>query len=375
MGMVEASTLMKIAIFGITFSMIANLMIAAFASGQSDYSLQDIQAGRDQLVSFSGETLVNDTPWYLTHVYTPYNPEMDSNDVLNHIDADGWLYGTDVTSYSEIGKNAFISLDKNQKSNQKISVGDPLKYEVQTGKEWWNGGNDWGIVLMDPSIVQSFAWLFGDDDFERVGYRYSSGEANNWNYSGYRYVFDPALPFSSGASSKDGSLSLVWYNYNPPGSSYTETGLSGGLDIYNGGVKLASYSASDIIAGYQSTSGLAQVYDFDFEGTHLNLSIKFLPDALTKYKSLRAAWDDGYWQMAISSASAGNFFDVENSTSFEVTAGSMFDTFIQIYTLKYPTFEDEPLINYVLWLLVGLPMTMAMLFVTMGVVGGVFKFF
>lgn len=370
MGMVEASTLMKIAIFGITFSMIASLMVAVFASGQSDYSLQDIQAGRDQLVSFSGETLVNDTPWYLTHVYTPYNPETDSNDVLNHIDADGWLYGTDVTSYSEIGKNAFISLDKNQKSNQKITVGDPLKYEVQTGREWWNGGNKWNITIMDPWMANLFTGGKAGD-----GYTYTSGEANNWNYSGYRYVFDPALPFNSGASSKDGSLSLVWYNYTPPGSSYTETGLSGGLDVYNGGVKLASYSASDIIAGYQSTSGLAQVYDFDFEGTHLNLSIKFLPDALTKYKSLRAAWDDGYWQMAISSASAGNFFDVENSTSFEVTAGSMFDTFIQIYTLKYPTFEDEPLVNYVLWLLVGLPMTMAMLFVTMGVVGGVFKFF
>lgn len=370
MGMVEASTLMKVAIFGITFSLIASLMVSVFASGNPDYSLSDIQAGRDQLVSFSGETLVNDTPWFLTHVYTPYNPSTDDQDILNHIDDDNWLYGEEITNYSEIGKSAFISLDKNQKSNQKITVGDPYAYSVQTGKSWWNGGNEYGVVI-------PFAWAISKINSTVIGdgYTYNSGEANTWNYTGYRYVFDPALPFSVGASSKDGSLSLVWYNYTPPGASYSETGLSGGLDIYGGDVKLASYSATDIIAGYQSTSGYAQVYDFDFSGVHLNLSIKFYPDAIEKHGSLRAAWDAGYWQMAISSASAGNFFDVENSSAFDVTAGSMFDTFIQIYTFKYPTFEDSPWANYVLWLMVGLPMTMAMLFVTMGVVGGVFKFF
>ena len=78
--------------------------------------------------------------------------------------------------------------------------------------------------------------------------------------------------------------------------------------------------------------------------------------------------------MAISSASAGNFFDVENSNSFTNTAGSMIDTFIQIYTFSYPEFK-EPWVNVILWILVGLPMTMAMLLVTMRLVGGIFKIF
>ena len=78
--------------------------------------------------------------------------------------------------------------------------------------------------------------------------------------------------------------------------------------------------------------------------------------------------------MAISSASAGNFFDVENSNTFSVTAGTMFDTFIEIYTFEYPKF-DEPWIDVILWLLVGLPMSLAMLCLTMRVVGGVFKIF
>ena len=78
--------------------------------------------------------------------------------------------------------------------------------------------------------------------------------------------------------------------------------------------------------------------------------------------------------MAIASASAGNFFDVENSNAFSVTAGSAFDTFIKIYTFDYPEFENG-WVNFIMWLLVGLPMTMGLLFITLRLVGGVFKIF
>mgnify|MGYP003307731408 CR=1 FL=1 len=78
--------------------------------------------------------------------------------------------------------------------------------------------------------------------------------------------------------------------------------------------------------------------------------------------------------MAISSASAGNFFDVENSNAFNVTAGSMLDTFVQIYTFEYPHF-DNSWMEFIMWILVGLPMTLGMLLITMRLVGGVFKIF
>ena len=111
-----------------------------------------------------------------------------------------------------------------------------------------------------------------------------------------------------------------------------------------------------------------------FEDTHLNLTIRFPPNVYERYASLMDAWNDGAWSMAISSASAGNFFDVENSDAFTLTAGSMFDTFIDIYTFDYPYLGDS-WSEVILWLLVGLPMTIAMLCVTARVVGGVFKIF
>lgn len=366
-------TLIKIAIFGITMSIMATCMVTWFAAGTSDYDYDTIQAYRNDLTTFSGNSLVNDTPWVLTGAYTPFNPSVVSDsDIPNHIDPDGWLYGESL-AYSEIGKAADIRLDKDYKSNQLLSVGDPYDYEYRNGKTWWNGGNDFGITVIDPKVVQFFSWRFGQGVNPDEGYVMETGSANNWVYSGIRYTFDPTLPFSNGSSSKDGTLSLVWYDTG------SDTGLSGGLEIYGGRggssqVLLAHYSASDIIAAYQSNGGYAQVYDFDFDGTHLNLSIRFDPTVFKTYSSLRDAWDDGAWSMAISSASAGNFFDVENSNTFSVTAGTMFDTFIEIYTFEYPKF-DEPWVDVILWLLVGLPMSLAMLCLTMRVVGGVFKIF
>lgn len=372
----DDKTLIKIAIFGIAFSLIVTGMLTFFAEGTGDYDYDTIAEYRKELINFSGESMINETPWVLTHVYTPFQPgSVPDSEIPNHTDEAGWLFGRDV-DYADKGKVAGISLSPSAKSNQMLSIGDPYSYEYQSGREWWNGGNPWNITVMDPWLANIFTGGRSGD-----GYTYTSGTGNNWNYTGYRYVFDPTLPFSGGSSSKDGQLSLVWYSFND------ETGLSGGLDIYGPGheygekaaeTRLASISADKIILGSQSNGGYATVYDFDFNGTILHLSVSFGPGAATDYPSLRHAWDEGSWTIAISSASAGNFFDVEQSNSFVSTTGSMIDTFVKIYTFKPldgVNFNDDPWVNVILWLMCGLPMTMAMLLVSMRMVGGIFKIF
>lgn len=367
---------MKVAIWGVAFSIIVTALLATFAAGTGDYDYDVIKSYQDDLVEFSGETLLNDTPWVLKHVYTPFDPANTPQDQYeSHTDEAGWLFGTDmINSYPDKDKAAFIHLDSNQKSNQILSVGESIDWSYTVGKEWWNGGNDYGIVFPLAKIVSAVnPKLIGD------GYIYNSGTGNNWNYTGYRYVFDPTLPFSEGSSAKNGQLSIVWYD------TATDTGLSGGLDIYGSNHKygspaeetrLASISASDIIRAYQTNSGYASIYDFNFDGAHINLSIRFDADVLERYPSLRAAWDAGAWSMAISTVSAGNFFDVDNDPSaFVTSAGSMVDTFIQIYTFSYPEFDNDPWANVILWLFVGLPMTLGLLFITARLVGGVFKIF
>ena len=372
-------TLIKIAIFCIAMSVLSTCLVTMYVGGSGDYDYDTIQTYRSELQTFSGGQLVNDNPWVLNGVYTPFNPNNTANeDIPDHIERDGnrttgWLYGEKISDYAYLGQVADIKLDPDQKSNQLLTVGDPLDFTYRNGKSWWNGGNDAGITLFDPNVIRFFSKVTGigniSDDY---GYETTSGSANNWNYTGYRYTFDPVLPFNDQASSKDGRLSLVWYQIPD------DTGLSGALEIYAGKdseqIKLGRISATDIINTFKNSMGYVQTFDFNFEGTHLNLTIRFDPTVYNSYGTLQQAWDAGSWSLAISSASAGNFFDVDNSNAFNVTAGSALDTFIQIYTFDYPHFSNS-WIEFIMWLLVGLPMTLAMLFITLRLVGGVFKIF
>lgn len=383
-GTGDDNTLLKVAVFGIAMSIVSTCLVALYIGGSSDYDYDTIQGYRNDLTTFSGGMITDDTPWVLTDVYTPFIPsEVPEDQIASHIDKDGWLYGQRISTYNQIGKSADIRLDKNQKSNQKLSYGEWTDYTYRNGKAWYNGGNDYGIVI--PGVIPwlntykklANKYLDANFDTENTGYTTTTVSANNWNYTGYRYTFDPTLPFAQGASSKDGTLSIVWYDIG------TDTGLSGGLQIYANGrtasagdqILLASYSAFDIIRAFQSAGGYVQVFDFKFEDVHLNLTVRFDPVVFSKYASLLDAWNDGAWAMAISSVSAGNFFDVENSNAFNLTTGSVFDTFIDVFTFKTPSFGNDPWVDVIMWLLVGLPFTIALLCVTMRVVGGVFKIF
>jgi len=342
----DDATLMKVAIFGLAMSIICTMGIQIMFVETGDYDYEDIQAYRNELISFSGETMVNNNPWVLTHVYTPWNTSLDPS---THYD-DGWLYGEDITTYPDLNKSADIHMSPDYKSSVPITfTREVASYEQRNGSQWW-------------ANIPIIGWIGESLGFDP--YTYKTVIANNWNYTGYRYVLDPTLPFAEDPntpSARDGSLSLVWYSYGG------QEGLSGGLDIYGGEVKLASYSATDIIADYNDGSSYATVYDFDFEGTHLNLSIRFNPTVIELGTPLMEAWSNGDWSFAISSVSAGNFLDVKGSNAYATTMGGMLDTFIQIYTFNLPDFNNE-WAAMVLWLMVGLPMTIAMLCVTMRVI-------
>lgn len=343
-------SLIKIAVFGVTFSLISTVGIAILFSGYSDdYDFDAIADFRQDLISFSGEMMLNQTPWVLTGVYTPWN---DGLPVEGHLDSDNWLYGEMISDYDGIGEVAAIRLDPSQKSSVPISVSDrDYSYQEKDGFQWWvNGG---GLLPFLPAITLPLADYFDVDPA-----KYIDGTATLWNYTGYRYVFDPTLPIgvedeTGQISSRDGSLSVVWYSYGG------QEGLSGALQIYGGDILLASYTATDIIAAYSSESGYASVYEVDFQGAKLNLSIRFDPDVILSGVPLMQAFVSGNWSMAVSSLSAGNFFDVENSAAFDMTAGSVVDTFVSIYTFDLPN-TNSAWADLILWLLVGLPMTMAM---------------
>ena len=344
MSVGDDATLIKIAVFGITVSVIATMCIALLLPTQgNNYSYEDISRYRNEVAAFSGRSMLNETPWVLEHVYTPWSP---SYGVDGHLAGDNWLYGEEITNYSELGKSADIHLTPDQKSNRPLSISD-YTYTTVVGRDWW--------AFADIPNFLGSADIYGEV------------HKDYWDFTGYRYQFIPTLPFSAGTSAADGALNLVWYSYDG------NEGLSGGLEIYGNDVLLASYSASDIIGAYQATSGYANQYNFNFDGVSLNLLIRFNPDSMTAGKSLWQMWTDGDWTLAITTISAGNFYDIANSNSFVNTAGSMINTFIDIYTFNTPSINN-PVMDVILWLIVGLPFTIALLCVSLRVIDTVFPF-
>lgn len=342
--------LVKLAVFGVTMSVMCTLLAGVFLTDNGDYSFDEISAYRSDLVGFSGESMLSSTPWVMTDVMTPWVPSMGTDGHTKN----GWLYGESI-DYPDIGKSADIRLDPGQKSAVPLQYSlDVKEYTKADGYQWWASG-----LLTPMAVIYNALGI----DF----HRYVTDKADSWNYTGYRYVFDPVLPFKSTeesgqVSTVDGELSIVWYSYNG------QEGLSGGLEIYGGDIRLASYSAADIVSEYSTTSGYASMYDFDFQGTHLTLSIRFNAEAIESGMPLMQAWQQGDWSMAISSVSAGNFFDITGSTSFASTAGGMIETFSKIFTFNFRT--GNLLIDTVLWLMVGLPMLMAMLCIALKLVNG-----
>lgn len=360
----DDSTLIKIAVFGVTMSIFCTAMFTIMLSGAAmgDYDLDEIAGYRDDLVNFSGETMLNQNPWILTSVKTPWVESMGTD---GHIDADGWLYGESI-DYDGLNSAAAIRLDPNNKSSVPLTISEQtVPYEVTEGFQWWvDGGGLWSFAI---PFTYNLTELLGGDPVKR-----STETATIYNYTGYRYVFDPTLPFAvddegnriTQASARDGSLSIVWYNYAG------QEGLSGALQVYGGDVLLASYAATDIIAAYNGASGYATTYDFNFNGAVLTLSIKFDEDVIAGGMPLMQAWANGNWTMAISSLSAGNFFDVANSVSFDLTAGGMIDTFTNILKMDMP-YTTSPWANLVMWILVVLPMTLALACVTLKLISSI----
>ena len=332
-----------VAITCTVISLVVTFMVAGLLPAAANYDWDQVQQARQDVADFTGESMINNTPWKLTGVYTPWVIGMDFD---GHITEDGFLFGTEIDDYPDLGKTANIKLDTGNKSTIPLATGEQKGKITTYEKKWW-------------ASIPGIEWIaqqFGRDDLYNVSQQ--DYDAAVWNYTGYRYEFDPMLPFKYGAdaqaSAVDGKLSIVWY------TNRNSDGISGGLVIYgNDNVLLAQIEAADIIGSYNTMSGYSSKYRFDFLGTDIYLNVRFDPNVINTSMDLQQAWINGDWAMSVTSPSAGTFLDVKNSTSFTSTLGNMWQTFKDIFTFDLPNIDGYW--NLILWLLVSFPAELALL--------------
>lgn len=346
----------RVAIFATVLSITVTALFSIILPGvTTEYSYEDFTNERDSVMSFTGDNMINSNPWKLVQVTTPYTIGTDYN-----VDDSGFLYGSSV-DYADIGSSVF-RMDNTQRSGTTLNQSNETVTVTETEVKWQYRNNitKWaaipGAVVLSNITgrpVEFFTTTTNEVDYP------------TWQHTGYRYVLKPMLPFKDDTSSSvDGSLSLVWYK-SPNGSQ----GISGGLVIYgNNRTIISNYSATDIISDYNTSSGYSTKYNFTFDGIPLSLNIRFDPEVINGSASLEDAWDNGSWSIAITSVSAGNFLDLQDSSSFTTSLGSIVNTFINIYKFDIPN-VNNPLYNVLLWLFCVFPAELALMLFLKSVFG------
>lgn len=357
----------QLAVWGIVISIVVSALLPVLIPGSEStgYGIDEIYDERASLELYTGETMTNQSPFVLQHVYTPYVFGEEYN-----LTEEGWLYGTELLDAEDnpsyilngeqyIGQTQ-IRLDPSMKST--VPLYDSQTYYTTFVYESYfdfMGGGFWQGVVEG---ALTFIGALHNDNIEDAIYAEvpSKDAYPTWNYTGYRYELDPMLRINTenGTSTKavdDAKLSIVWYDVDG------QEGISGGLVLYNNKTNaiLASYTSAEIVAAYNSMNQNASQFKLNFDGTIVNMWIKFDPEVLINGLDLSQSFSLGKWTVAFTSASADAYLDVQNSNSFTASLGSMLDTYIQIFTLDVP--ELSPEWNLVLWILCIMPMGLAMI--------------
>ena len=366
----------ELAVFGIVISiMVSALLPVLIPTGNpAGYSLDDIYHERSSLEMYTGESMVNQAPFVLQHVYLPYT--LGSQEY--NLTEEGWLYGSELETD---GEPSYVIGGQEQIGRTEIRLDPAYKssvplYESQTAYLTYTktnifdemlGGGFWSRVaegllgfVVAASDPVGLITLGDTVYYDKPGTSYYP----TWNYSGYRYELDPMLRIqthtdgASGVDQKavdDAKLSIVWYDTDG------QEGISGGLVLYNNRTNaiIASYTAAEIVSQYNAASQNAAKFRLNFDGTVINMWLRFDPDVLINNLDLSQSFSLGKWTVAFTTVSADTYLDLQNSAAFTASLGSMLDTYISIFTLNLPQLSAEW--NLALWILCVMPMGLAVI--------------
>lgn len=353
----------ELAVFGVVISIVVSALLPVLVPvNPAGYSLEDIYAERSSLELYTGESMINQAPYKLQHVYTPYTVGQEY-----HLTEEGWLYGSELTdngqpSYvidgeQQIGQTE-IRLDPSKKSTVPLYQGDDVATSTVKVSVTGSTGDVWQDIINGIITLVTL----GTDGWQVTE---EFKEYPTWAFSGYRYELDPMLristhdtdgnPQTDTRAVDDAKLSIVWYDLDG------QEGISGGLVLYSSKTNaiLASYTAAEIVAQYNPMSQNAAKFKLDFDGTPVNMWIKFDPDVIINNLDLSQSFSLGKWTVAFTSTSADLYLDLQNSNSFASSLGSMLETYIGIFTMSLPQLSAEW--NLVLWVVCVMPMGLAVI--------------
>lgn len=350
--MSESSFSFKSIMFALAIALLMPIMVNIFAAPSTSLNTDEALAG---YYDFTGSTPSQESIWVLTGIYTAFGDDgQGGTDTakFGHTD-DGWLYGSSIKRYTPSQYN-------NSTRQYTVLKGDDgvFRYwtpEVQEGEAGYDtyvkiknkeipvteyGDHYYGDLYSDVTMdLEQQSYIFFTQDTKNT-----KGEYFYYDYSGYRYAFQPTANYrtinSDGENvevvANTSSLSLIWYNY------YTSTGISGQLIISSQDKGVAYLTASEIIQAFNSTTSTAK-FQMNFSGIPMNVYVRLDASYLTQH-TVEEAYNNGYWSLMVTSDSADASAYTQSDYGFNIFA--IWNTIVNLLTFNYQDYDMSDTMGY-----------------------------
>lgn len=275
---------------------------------------------------FTGAYPTNEEVWSLTGIYTPVGIDASGNATANYAyTPDHWIYGARVISYTP---SQFTG-----SSSYSTAYNDGFYYYATNTLDGHTTGELYTSVAMDVGQKS-------DIFFTPSGKR-TDGENWYYEYSGYRYSFQPIADYiykdQNGdlkkTTASNTSLSLIWYDY------YGNSGISGQLVLSGSDSGVAYLTSSEIVSAFNSANNLSK-FRMEFNGNEMNVYIKIKNEYTSAGYSVAECFDLGYWEIMVTSISTN--VQTYISTDYSMNIYSIWDTFIDLFTFNMEDYNLSP---------------------------------
>lgn len=307
----------KTLIFAMVISIVFPSAFAIFGLYEDD-PWSDVQDTlNEDYFNMTGMSATNRSVWALTGIYTPYD-----GGINYAYTADGWLYGSKIVNYSPsqypdrinsgtgtIANPEYYSVTNNNRGIYEYVTAPSSQSNI-------NAGDIYTQVSFDVS--QKSSKLFTTSG------KTESGTGFYYEYTGYRYAFQPLSDYytSQSSTNSDGtvitssettkviatttSLSLVWYK------SPINEALAGQLVLSGSDNGVNYITLNQLMARFNNTNSTS-TFNMVFNGITMDLTIKINPYYLARGESIADAWELGHWSIMVSSQSMGDTGQFQSS--------------------------------------------------------------
>lgn len=341
----------RMLVFALVIMFIIPVGISVLGAGDGDGATEQEKAIDESYRDFTGNYPTQESVWALTGIYTPYG-----GGSYGHTD-DGWLYGSKVgvdsaytpSQVSNSGMSYSVRYDEDTGTYVYTDFASTLEEKkdddpagtVYTAKYGgWKTGDTYSQVMMDAGQKSKVMFTANGKTTAEGGFFY-------YDYSGYRYAFQPLSDYYTSVKDASGeqqvqkvtsnttSLSLIWYDYYDGatinGQSVGGSGVSGQLILTGSDTGVAYITADQIVKSFDTLTSTSK-FLMNFNGVDMNIYIRLSPYYLSQGYSVTECYNAGYWEIMVSSLSVETESTTGTDSSFNVS--NVFKTMIDLLTFN-----------------------------------------